>query len=86
MNAQQTIAVGGIDTGVGKSYCTGLLARYLLTRFGSASTIKLVQTGCSGIAEDITLHRKLMGIALSEADQAHLSNTGPRLRVRRRPG
>lgn len=74
MNAQQTIAVSGIDTGVGKSYCTGLLARYLLTRFGSASTIKLVQTGCSGIAEDITLHRKLMGIALSEADQAHLSN------------
>lgn len=71
---QQTIALAGIDTGVGKSYCTGLLARYLLSRSLSVSTMKLVQTGCSGIAEDILLHRQLMGVALSAEDQEGLSN------------
>ena len=71
---QHTIAVGGIDTGVGKSFCTGLLARHLLHRFGSASTLKLVQTGCTGLAEDILLHRKLMGIPPTEEDTTHLSN------------
>ncbi len=71
---QHTIAVAGIDTGVGKSYCTGLLARYLLSRYPSVSTMKLVQTGCSGIAEDILLHRQLMGLPLSAEDQEGLSN------------
>ncbi len=71
---QHTIAVAGIDTGVGKSYCTGLLARYLLSRYPSVSTMKLVQTGCSGIAEDILLHRRLMGVPLTAEDQEGLSN------------
>ena len=69
-----TIAVAGIDTGVGKTCCAGLLARYLLERFGSCSTIKLVQTGCMGIAEDIATHRRLMGIPLTEEDSQHFSN------------
>lgn len=72
--AQTTIAVAGIDTGVGKSYCTGLLARYLLSRSASVSTMKLVQTGCSGIAEDILLHRRLMGVAPTAEDQEGISN------------
>ena len=71
---QHTIAVAGIDTGVGKSYCTGLLARYLLSRSSGVSTMKLVQTGCSGIAEDILLHRRLMGLPLTAEDEAGISN------------
>ncbi len=66
---QRTIAVTGIDTGVGKSYCSGLLARFLLSRSDSVATMKLVQTGCSGIAEDILLHRRLMQVGLSPEDR-----------------
>ena len=73
-SAQTTRAVAGIDTGVGKSYCTGLLARYLLERSERVSTMKLVQTGCSGIAEDILLHRRLMKTPLSAEDQEGISN------------
>ena len=71
---RHTIAVAGIDTGVGKTCCVGLLARHLLERFGSCSTIKLVQTGCAGIAEDIETHRRLMGIPLTEEDTQRFSN------------
>lgn len=73
-NHRHTIAIAGIDTGVGKTHCAGLLARYLLEHFGSCSTIKLVQTGCAGIAEDIETHRRLMGIPLTPEDEQHFSN------------
>ena len=65
----RTIAVGGIDTDVGKSYVTGLLARHLLQQGESVTTLKLVQTGCQGISDDIQLHRTLMGQPLTEFDQ-----------------
>lgn len=73
-HVQHTIAVTGIDTGVGKSYCTGLLASYLFGQSASVTTMKLVQTGCSGVAEDILLHRKLMNISLTEDDKEGLTN------------
>jgi dethiobiotin synthetase len=71
---QHTLAVVGIDTGVGKSYCTGLLAHFLFSLSEQVTTMKLVQTGCSGIAEDILLHRRLMGLPVSDEDQQGLSN------------
>lgn len=64
-----TIAVGGIDTDVGKTYVTGLLARHLLQLGHTVTTLKLVQTGCTGISDDIRLHRQLMGQPLSEWDR-----------------
>jgi len=67
------IAVCGIDTGVGKSVVTGLLARHLLDRGKSVITQKLVQTGCAGRSEDILLHRKLMGIDWQEVDEQGLT-------------
>lgn len=66
----RTIAVGGIDTDVGKSYVTGLLASHLQQQGESVTTLKLVQTGCQGIADDIQLHRRLMGQPLTEFDRA----------------
>lgn len=63
------IAVGGIDTGVGKTYATGLLARYLLNQGRSVTTLKLVQTGCQERSEDIDLHRRLMGQPCSDWDR-----------------
>jgi dethiobiotin synthetase len=70
----QTIAVCGIDTGIGKTLVSGLLARHLLDRGGSVITMKPVQTGCAaGRAEDILLHRKLMGIDWQPADEQGLT-------------
>ena len=65
----RTIAIGGIDTDAGKSIATGLLARYLLDQGQKVTTLKLVQTGCSGFSEDILLHRRLMGQPLGEWDR-----------------
>lgn len=64
-----TIAIGGIDTDVGKSYVTGLLARYLVQQQQEVTTLKLVQTGCGEISDDIRLHRKLMGQELTDFDR-----------------
>lgn len=67
--AQYTIAIGGIDTDVGKTYVTGLFARHLLQLGHSVTTLKLVQTGCTGLSDDIQLHRKLMGQPLTDFDR-----------------
>ena len=69
IQAQYTIAIGGIDTDVGKSYITGLFARHLLQLGHTVTTLKLVQTGCTEMSEDIQLHRKLMGQPLSDFDR-----------------
>lgn len=69
LSPQYTIAVGGIDTDIGKSYVTGLLARYLLDQGRTVTTLKLVQTGCRGTSDDIRLHRQLMGQALTDFDR-----------------
>jgi dethiobiotin synthetase len=66
------VAICGIDTGVGKSVVTGLLARRLLDLGRSVITQKLVQTGCAE-PEDILLHRRLMGIGWQPADEQHLT-------------
>jgi dethiobiotin synthetase len=60
--------VTAIDTGVGKTYATGLLGRYLRKTTQSVITLKLAQTGCVGISEDIIEHRRLMGIDLMPED------------------
>ncbi len=69
------LAVGGIDTGIGKTYMTGLLARALLQQGKRVITQKIVQTGCEGIAEDILEHRRLMGIGVQDADREGLTCT-----------
>lgn len=53
--------VSGIDTGVGKTAATGLMARWLLSKGIDAITVKMVQTGNDGFSEDLELHRAIMG-------------------------
>ncbi len=53
--------VTGIDTGIGKTFATGLMARYLRERGFRVITQKLVQTGNVGYSEDLDMHRRLMG-------------------------
>ncbi|MBR3506014.1 MAG: ATP-dependent dethiobiotin synthetase BioD [Lentisphaeria bacterium] len=65
--------VSGIDTGVGKTIATGVMARWLLQRKISVATVKLVQTGCHGFSEDLDMHRKIMGIPPLPEDKAGLT-------------
>lgn len=53
--------VAGIDTGIGKTVATGLMAKSLRARGANALTVKLVQTGNEGFSEDIEAHRRICG-------------------------
>lgn len=65
--------VSGIDTNIGKSYATGALARKLLEEGKKVITQKMIQTGNIGRSEDIELHRRIMGIEMTEEDKAGLT-------------
>ncbi|MEC5209922.1 dethiobiotin synthetase [Psychrobacter sp. PL15] len=68
--------ISGIDTDIGKTYATGLIAKALLQQGINVITQKLVQTGVAidpdsgemDIADDIITHRTLMDIALQPCD------------------
>ena len=68
--------VSGIDTDIGKTYVTGLLAKALMQQGVNVITQKLVQTGVAvdevsgemGIADDIITHRRLMSMPLQPCD------------------
>ena len=53
--------VSGIDTGIGKTMTTGLMARSLAAAGRDVITVKLVQTGNDGFSEDIDAHRAICG-------------------------
>lgn len=67
------ICVTGIDTDIGKTIVTGLLARYLAKKGVGVITQKLCQTGCDGSSEDILTHREIMGTALLDEDKNGLT-------------
>ena len=70
------IFISGIDTDIGKTYATGMIAKALMQHGVNVITQKLVQTGVArdlisgkmGIADDIITHRQLMGIPLQPCD------------------
>jgi dethiobiotin synthetase len=65
--------VTGIDTDIGKTIATGLLA-YSFRRNGIKTiTQKIVQTGCVGLSEDILRHRQLMEIEVLPVDRRGLT-------------
>ncbi|MDF2475782.1 MAG: dethiobiotin synthase [Sphingobacterium sp.] len=65
--------VSGIDTGIGKSYATGLIARQWNATGLRTITQKLIQTGNTAVSEDIILHRQLMGITFTEEDKRKMT-------------
>ena len=70
----KTFYITGIDTEIGKTIVTGKIAAYL-NRIGiKTTTMKPVQTGCIGIAEDILTHRSIMGIKPDKFDEEHITN------------
>ncbi len=60
--------VSGIDTNVGKTIATGLLARTLAAKGHSVITQKMIQTGCTRVSEDIEMHRRLQALPLQQED------------------
>ncbi len=69
----KVLFVTGIDTNIGKTYATGLLAKAIAAAGKTVITQKMVQTGCLEISEDIEMHRKIQGIPLTEEDRSGLT-------------
>ena len=67
------IFVSGIDTGIGKTYCTGYLAKLWNAEGIRTITQKLVQTGNVDISEDIEKHREIMNIGWFPEDETKLT-------------
>lgn len=61
--------ITGIDTDIGKTVVTGMLAKAMVECGMNVITQKIVQTGCRGIAEDILTHRHIMGMPLQGLDK-----------------
>lgn len=68
MNLGSVFCITGIDTDIGKTIATGLLARGLYESGVNVITQKAVQTGCKDGSEDIIKHRELMGVDLFPED------------------
>lgn len=65
--------VAGIDSGIGKTVATGLLARWFKDTGSTAITMKMVQTGGSDFSDDIVAHRKLASQEMVEEDALGLT-------------
>jgi dethiobiotin synthetase len=64
-----TYFITAIDTDAGKTFATGLLAKAFMDKGLSVITMKIAQTGCEGVSDDIVQHRKLMGIDMTTFDR-----------------
>lgn len=65
--------VSGIDTDAGKTYATAWLTRRLLDAGKSVVTQKFIQTGNTGMSEDIEAHRRLSGMGELDVDREGLT-------------
>jgi dethiobiotin synthetase len=65
--------ISGIDTGIGKTYTTGYLAKLWNTQGRKTITQKLIQTGNTDISEDIQQHREIMGMGWFPEDESKLT-------------
>ena len=65
--------ISGIDTGIGKTYTTGYLAKLWNAQGQKTITQKLVQTGNTHVSEDIEQHRKIMGMGWFPEDETKLT-------------
>ena len=65
--------VSGIDTGIGKTAVTALMARRLAESGRDVITVKMVQTGCDGFSEDLDAHRAVCGGARFPEDAEGLT-------------
>ena len=71
--SSQIYFVSGIDTGIGKTYTTGYLAKLWFEQGQNVITQKLIQTGNDDISEDIEMHREIMGRGWFAEDESKLT-------------
>ena len=69
----KVLFITGIDTNIGKTFATGLIACSLTGQGKRVITQKMIQTGCTDISEDIEMHRKIQGIPFTEEDESGLT-------------
>jgi dethiobiotin synthetase len=65
--------ITGIDTNIGKTYATALLANRFTAQGKRVITQKMIQTGCLEISEDIVKHRELQQIELLPEDKTGIT-------------
>ncbi|MFH7764707.1 dethiobiotin synthase [Acinetobacter sp. BSP-28] len=65
--------ISGIDTGIGKTFTTGYLAKLWNEQGKKTITQKLVQTGNTDISEDIEQHREIMQMGWFPEDETKLT-------------
>ena len=53
--------ITGIDTNIGKTFATGMIACALAEKGKKVITQKMIQTGCTEVSEDTEMHRKIQG-------------------------
>ena len=73
MKKQQVLVISGIDTNIGKTYATGMLARALMKQGEKVITQKMIQTGCHELSEDIEMHRQIQQLPLQPEDLSGLT-------------
>ncbi len=73
MAAGHVYFISGIDTGVGKTVVTGLMARWLHASGRDVITVKMVQTGNTGFSEDLDAHRALADMPRFREDDLGLT-------------
>jgi len=66
----QKLFISAIDTEAGKTIATGWLASQYLKAGISTITMKLAQTGCKDVSDDILIHRRMMGTSWLPEDES----------------
>lgn len=69
----QVYFISGIDTGIGKTYATGYLAKLWNQQGIKTITQKLIQTGNIDRSEDIEQHREMMQMGWFPEDESKLT-------------
>ena len=65
---ENVLFISGIDTNVGKTVATGMIAKALAKAGKKVITQKMIQTGCEHVSEDIEAHRQIQGIPFTDED------------------
>lgn len=65
--------ISGIDTGIGKTVATGLMARWLRASGRDVVTVKMVQTGNEGYSEDLDAHHAIAEMPRCREDELGLT-------------
>ena len=70
---ENVLFISGIDTNVGKTVATGMIAKALAKAGKKVITQKMIQTGCEHVSEDIEAHRQIQGIPFTDEDTQGLT-------------